>query len=142
NEKVSSRSSPSTVSSAASTVDASSAVRMPARSRPRTWAREPSRSSKASRRSNGRLTVNASSSSAGPPSKRPCQSVLNSPVLRGLACRPGLDAEAPQLHEPVGVGVVEAVGRVVGRQAVVVEAVLAAPADDVAATRLQLQTDL
>ena len=47
----------------------------PARPSPRTWAREPAMSSGHSRRSNGRLAVYASSSSAGPPSNRPCQSV-------------------------------------------------------------------
>ena len=41
----------------------------------RTWACEPAMSWGHSRRSNGRLTVKASSSSAGPAAKRPCQSV-------------------------------------------------------------------
>ena len=41
--------------------------RIPARPRPRTWAREPARSSAASRRSKGRLAVKAITSSAVPP---------------------------------------------------------------------------
>ena len=39
-----------------------------------------------------------------------------------LAGRPRLDAEAPEAHEPLGVLVPEAVGGVVGGEAVVVEA--------------------
>ena len=45
-------------------------------------------------------------------------------------CRPGLDAESPQPDEPLGVGVAERVGRVVGGEAVVVQGDGAAPADD------------
>ena len=51
----------------------------PARARPRTCTREPAMSSRHSRRSNGRLTVYAISASAGPPSNRPCQSVVVAP---------------------------------------------------------------
>src|SRR5690606_18201723 len=114
--------------------------------RPRTWAREPARSSAARRWSKGRLTVKASSSSEGPPANRPCHRVLTGAsgfVGAGrLAGRPRLHAEAPQAHEALAVGVVEAVGRVVGGEPVVVEAVVAAPADHVAAVRLQAQAHL
>ena len=50
-------------------------------------------SSRHSRRSNGRLTVYASSASAGPPAKRPCQSVVAGRVAvvasATLAAEPG-----------------------------------------------------
>ena len=47
-----------------------------------------------------------------------------------LARGPGLDAEPPEPDEPLGVGVAERVGRVVGGEPVVVEGDGAAPPDD------------
>ena len=64
------------------------------------------------------------------------------PPRGGLLGRPGLDAEAPQPHEALGVRVAEAVGGVVGGQAVVVEAVRAAPTDHVAPARFEAQPHL
>ena len=71
--------------------------------------------------------MNASSSSAGPAPKRPCQSVLidaghaRTSTARPLAAGPRLHREAPQPHEPGGVLVAERVGGVVGGELVVVE---------------------
>src|SRR5581483_11053870 len=134
NAKVPASSSPATWSSAARIDSASASSTMPARASPRTWARDPARSSAARRRSKRRLSVNSSSSGAGPCSKRPCQSVLArscSAIAGGrgwrtLAGRPGLEPEAPQTNEAGGVLVAEGVGRVVGGEAVVVQAVVAA----------------
>src|SRR3954466_9245243 len=65
------------------------------------------------------------------------------PVFAGLLGRPGLDAETPQAHEPLGVLVLEPVGGLVGRQVVVVEGDVAAPAgDDAAAGKLAAQAHL
>src|SRR5690606_2734219 len=142
------RSSSSTRSSAASTTSASSSERMPARARPRTWARLPARSSAASRRSKPRLTVKASSSSDGPSSNRPCQRVrigrprAGSPPVAALHRGPGLDVQAPQPHEARGVLVAEPVAAVVGRERVVVEAVVAASARHLARPRRQVQPDV
>ena len=109
-------------------------------------------SSAASRRSNGRLTVKASSSSDGP--------VLEAAVPQGvharrvhatvftrrsdppLAGRPGLDAEPPQADEAGRVLVAEAVARVVGGELVVVEAVRAAATGHDAAAGLEVQAHL
>ena len=80
-----------------------------------------------------RLTVNASSSSAGPSPNRPCQSgsvaarrrpapvSLTGRGPRALAARPRLGRQAPQAHEPFGVLVAERVLGVVRREVVVVE---------------------
>ena len=118
---------------------ASSPVSSPPRCRPRTWAWEPATSSAASRTSNGRLAVKAIRPSAASASSRPCQRVTTPPpaaragavarVRPHLAAGPRLHAQAPQADEAGRVLVVEGVGRVVGGQAVVVEADVAAPAD-------------
>src|SRR5947209_16638915 len=68
------------------------------------------------------------------PTARPRVSRL--PVLlHSLPGGPRLHAQAPQAHEPLGVLVPEAVGGLVGRQVVVVEADLAAAAGDEATAR-------
>ncbi len=99
-----------------------------------TCAREPARSSAASRRSNGRLTVNASSSSDGPlaepsvPQRLPAARRSRHREPRALAARPRLGRQAPQAHEAFGVLVAERVVGVVGREVVVVQAARRAPA--------------
>src|SRR5690606_18846019 len=145
NSKTPVRSSSSTRSSAARTTPASSSVRTPARARPRTCARLPARSSAASRRSKPRLTVKASSSSDGPSSNRPCQRVLirrprpDSPPVAALHRGPGLDVQAPQADEADAVLVAEPVAAVVGRERVVVEAVVAPATRHLARARRQVQ---
>src|SRR5262249_50161269 len=149
NMNVPSPSSSATVSSAVVTASASSSVSKPTRASSATWAREPAMSSAARRRSNARLPVNASRSSAGLSAKRPChngrasRALIRLSLLRGcLLAGNRLDAEAPEAHEPGGVfGPERGVGRV-RRQLVVVQAVLRAAAGDEAATRLQSQPDL
>ena len=103
---------------------------------PRTWAREPARSSGASRWSNGRLTVKASSSSAGPLGEAAVPEGGHRLAAQpALGARPGLDGQAPEPDEAGGVLVAERVLGVVGGQAVVVEAVRAAPPGDLARAR-------
>src|SRR5205823_12420583 len=67
---------------------------------------------------------------------------LDDLVAAGLARRPRLDTLAPQPHETLGVLMTEAVGGVVGGEAVVVEAHLAPASDDDAAVRFAAKPDL
>ena len=101
------RRAPSRASSSVSSADARRASA--------TCAREPARSSGARRRSNDRLSVNASSSSAGPSAKRPCQSGHAGrgagPAGPPCSARPRLDRQAPEAHEAGGVLVAEACRR-------------------------------
>ena len=143
----------STMSSASTRAVTSLSVRMPALPRPFTWAREPARSSFASVRSKGRLTVNVRHGvrhagrdatlpqrhGSPPPSGAAVSDALTRPSprvgARSLAGRPRGHPEAPQADETLGVGVPEGVRRVVGRQPVVVERDRAAPTHDGARAR-------
>src|SRR6266480_3429069 len=149
NTNVPSASSLWTVSSAVVTAATSSSVSTPTWPSMATCARDPSMSSPARRRSKSRLLVNASSSSAGPSAKRPCQSGRGSRSLirlsflgGSLLARHRLDAEAPEPHEPGGVLVAESVLGGVGRELVVVQPVLGATAGDEAAARLEAESHL
>src|SRR2546429_2773318 len=149
NTNVPSASSLWTVSSAVVTAATSSSVSRPTWPSMATCARDPSMSSPARRRAKSRLLVNASSSSAGPSAKRPCQSGRGSRSLirlsflgGSLLARHRLDAEAPEPHEPGGVLVAESVIGGVGRELVVVQPVLGATAGDEAAARLEAESHL
>src|SRR5262249_61840950 len=114
-----------------------------------TWAREPAMSSAARRRSKSRLLVNRRRSSAGPSAKRPChsgrasRSLIRPSLFRSaLLARDRLDAEAPEAHEPGRVLVPHGVVGRVGRQLVVVQAVLGAAPGHEAPPRFQPHTDV
>ncbi len=124
----------------------SSAVSSPTCASIATCAREPARSSAARRRSNGKLTVNARSSSAGPSPNRPCHNgcpVASPAVLIGPL--PGLGgATTFRLTGPTGARSrpsqrVGTVFGVVRREVVVVEAAHRAPARGVTPTRFEPQ---
>ena len=141
----------STMSSVSTSVVTSLSLRMPALPRPLTCAREPTRSSPASTRSKGRLTVNAATASAMPVEMRPSQSVNAppSPLLPPPAPAPGSPSAAPgpwradhvatprphRRTNPSASACRKRVGRIVGRQVVVVERDRAAPAHHGAGAR-------
>ena len=112
--------------------------------RPRTWAREPARSSarealvEGQAHGEGQQLVGRAVREAAVPERGHRLAAAASPWRAG----PGLDAEAPQAHEAGGVLVAEAVGGVVGGEAVVVEAVRAAPAGDLARAGREVQPHL
>src|SRR5207248_6592203 len=71
-----------------------------------------------------------------------CGPQARSRVAITLLGRPRLQAEAPQSHEPGRVVVTKCVGRVVGRQAVVVQAVVAATTGDLTRAGLEMKAHL
>ena len=147
--KVPAVSSASTWSRASSRAATSSSVSSPPRPSPRTWAREPARSSWARRRSKSQadrvVHDHVGHAAAEPTVPQGHDEAPESTIGRAatlLHRRPGGHAQTPQAHEALGVLVAEGVGGVVGGQAVVVEADRAAPAHHPAPAGLEAEAHL